>query len=306
MNIFHYNLDVDEKSIWKYASATAAAKANFIYLQEVGYFHAKEGYYTTRQGLDSFLLKLTVSGGGILEYEGHKEEVGPGHFFWIDCMNHQNYYTNPAVGHWDVIWIHFHGATSRAYYDSYRQMLGNGVIAGKLAQNSNMLSLLEMLLNQTPVVEHSLLEEQNMFELDIRISGLLTQIVMECISSAGNSSKSQHIPTVIRDIRSYLTAQYSEKITLNDLAKQFNLDPFYLQKLFKRYIGQSPMEYIIYMRMIYATSLLRTGDMSISEIAYTVGIDNLSHFSRQFKKQVGMSPVQYRKAWPSLPNASVF
>jgi len=297
MQIFQYELDIKQISAWKHISATASAKANFIYLQEVGYFHSGERYYTTRQGLDSFLIKLTVSGGGILEYAGQKEQVGPGHFYWIDCMNWQNYYTDPTIGHWDVIWVHFNGATSRAYYETYRKLLGNGVIVGKLTHDSNMLTLLETILHRTPMSEHSFFEEQNLFEFDVQTSGLLTQLIMECISSAGNSSKSQHIPQLVRDMRSYLTAHYNEKITLNNLANRFNLDSFYLQKLFKRNIGQSPMEFIIYIRMIRATSLLRTSDMSISEIAYTVGIDNLSHFSRQFKKQEGMTPSQYRKFW---------
>jgi AraC-like DNA-binding protein len=102
---------------------------------------------------------------------------------------------------------------------------------------------------------------------------------------------------MIRDIRSYLTAHYNEKITLERLAARFNLDPYYLQKLFKRHIGQSPLEYIIYLRMTRARSLLRTSAMSISEVAYTVGIDNISHFARQFKKLEGVSPGQYRKFW---------
>ena len=300
MQVFHYELDIDQKSIWKHVSATTSAKADFIYLQEVGYFQSRKKYYTTRQGLDSFLIKLTISGGGILEYGGQKQQVGPGQFFWIDCTGWQKYYTDPEIGHWDVIWVHFNGANSKAYYDTYKKLLGADVIIGKAASSSNMLTLLETILQRTPESEHSFLDEQNLFEFDVQTSGLLTSLIMECISSASNTGKSEHIPPLICDIRNYLTAHYTEKITLGNLAEKFNLDQFYLQKLFKKYIGQSPIEYIIYMRMIRAASLLRTGGMSISEIAYSVGIESLSHFSRQFKKQEGMTPSQYRKFWPSL------
>jgi len=299
MQIFSYELDVTPKSTWKYFSATTVAKSNFIYLQEVGYFFAQKNYYTVRQGLDSFLIKLTVCGGGILEYAGQKEQVGPGHFYWIDCMNWQNYYTDPAIGHWDVIWIHFNGTAARAYYEAYRKLSGSGNIVGKLSQNSNMLTLLETLLHRTPKSNNPFPDEQNLLGFDVLTSGLLTQIIMECISSVGDASNSQHSPSIVHEIRNYLSAHYNEKITLSDLAEQFNLDQFHLQKLFKKHTGQSPMEYIIYMRMNQATNLLRTGGMSISEIAYTVGIDNLGHFSRQFKKQVGMTPSQYRKSWPA-------
>ena len=300
MQIFSYELDFAPNSIWNTIATTAAAKANFIYLQEVGYFFAGKKYYTTRQGLDSFLIKLTVSGGGVLEYGGQREQVGPGHFYWIDCQNLQNYYTDPEIGHWDVIWVHFNGATARAYYDTFRKLRGGGSVVGALAPNSTMQPLLETLLERTLAPEYPFSAEQNLFAFDVQTSGLLTQLIMECISAAGISSKSPHIPSLVRDIRSFLTGRYNEKITLEHLSARFNLDPYYLQKLFKKYIGQSPMEYIIYLRMTRAKSLIRTSALSISEIAYTVGIDNISHFTRQFKKQEGMTPGQYRKFWPNI------
>ena len=161
-----------------------------------------------------------------------------------------------------------------------------------------MRAMMETLLNRTQTPEYPFSSKQNLFEFDVHTSGLLTQLLIECISSVGSFSKSQQIPPLIRDIRSYLTAHYNEKITLGFLSAQFNLDPYYLQKLFKRYVGQSPTEYLIYLRMTRAKSLMRTSTMSISEIAYTVGIDNISHFTRLFKKQEGATPGQYRKAWP--------
>jgi len=300
IQVFSYELDIASNSIWNTIATTAAAKANFIYLQEVGYFFAGKNYYTTRQGLDSFLVKLTVSGGGVLEYGGHKEQVGPGYFYWIDCQNWQHYYTDPAVGHWDVIWVHFSGGAARAYYETFRKLQGGGPPVGKLPPDSSMRTLLERLLGRTLTPEDPFSAEQNLFEFDVHTSGLLTQLIMECISQAGGAGKSQHIPPMVSDIRSYLNAHYNEKITLAHLSAQFSLDGYYLQKLFKRYIGQSPMEYIIYLRMTRAKSLLRTSTMPISEIAYTIGIDNLSHFTRQFKKQEGVTPGRYRKFWPTL------
>jgi len=219
-----------------------------------------------------------------LEYGGQREQISPGHFYWIDCANHQHYYTDPQIGHWDVIWVHFNGATARAYYETFRKLSGGSVV-GKLSPDSSMHTILDTLLNRSLTPEHPFSAEQNLFEFDVQTSGLLTQLLTECISSAGGSHNAQHIPPLVCDIRSYLTAHYNEKITLSHLAVQFNLDPFYLQKLFKRYIGQSPMEYIIYLRITRAKSLIRTSTMSISEIAYTVGVDNISHFTRQFKKQ---------------------
>jgi len=161
-----------------------------------------------------------------------------------------------------------------------------------------MLTLLEQLLNRPPFSsEHALSGEPHLFEFDVHTSGLLTQLLVEGVSSAGLSKKMQQLPSVVNDIRNYLTAHYTEKITLEHLAAQFSLDPHYLQKLFKKYLGQSPMEYIIYLRIVRAKNLLRTSTMTISQIAYSAGVDNISHFTRQFKHHEGMTPSQYRKVW---------
>lgn len=295
MNIISYELDFLPKSIWHHIDATAEAKANIVYLQEVGYFFTGENYYTKRQGLDSFLVKVVVSGGGILEYGGHTERVNAGQFFWIDCMNYQHYYTDPKEGHWDVIWVHFSGSPSRAYYEAFRKLSGGSAV-GKLPAGSPVYKILDVLLNRFPSTE----EKQNFFEADLHNSGILTQLMIACVSAVGSGGESVHMPTGVQDIRKFLDANYDQKITLEDLSNKFNLDPYYLQKLFKRYTGQSPTQYIIHLRMARAKTLLRSTTQSVSEIAYAVGIDNVSHFTRQFKKSEGMSPVQYRKFWPII------
>ena len=65
-----YKIDMDFRSQWKIVSTHSAVKSNFIYVQEIGEFRSGPNYFTKREGLDSFLLKLTLRGGGILEYDG--------------------------------------------------------------------------------------------------------------------------------------------------------------------------------------------------------------------------------------------
>ena len=291
MDIFQYNLDILPKSLWYHIDTTAEAKANFVYLHEIGHFFAKEKYFTTRKGLDSFLIKVTVSGGGVLEYNGRVEKVGVGKFFWIDCANWQHYYTDPDQGHWNVVWVHINGPTASAYYKVCRDMFG-GCHVGTLPMDSPVLTLMDILLNRFPLSEN-----KSFFEADVANSGILTQLMIACISAAQSSGESVNIPTVVQEIRSYLTEHFDQRITLDGLAGTFNLDPHYLQKLFKRYMNQSPTQYVIHLRIAGAKSLLRATPKSVSEIAYAVGMDNVSHFTRTFKKYEGLTPVQYRKFW---------
>ena len=70
MEVLHYNLDMTPESEWKIVSAGAFARDKLLYLQEAGHFISGANYYTVRKELDSYLVKLTLSGAGILEYGG--------------------------------------------------------------------------------------------------------------------------------------------------------------------------------------------------------------------------------------------
>jgi len=79
------------------------------------------------------------------------------------------------------------------------------------------------------------------------------------------------------------------------LAAQLNLSPRYLSDLLKQETGKTAMELIHIYLMSEAKNLLKTADQSVSEIAYTLGFENLPYFSRLFKKEVGISPNQFKK-----------
>ena len=85
MEVLHYNLDMTPESEWKIVSAGAFARDKLLYLQEAGHFISGVNYYTVRKDLDSYLVKLTLSGAGILEYGGETCRLSAGSFFWIDC-----------------------------------------------------------------------------------------------------------------------------------------------------------------------------------------------------------------------------
>ena len=78
MEVLHYNLDMTPESEWKIVSAGAFARDNLLYLQEAGHFISGANYYTVRKNLDSYLVKLTLSGAGILEYGGETYRLPAG------------------------------------------------------------------------------------------------------------------------------------------------------------------------------------------------------------------------------------
>lgn len=101
----------------------------------------------------------------------------------------------------------------------------------------------------------------------------------------------------VKKIISYLNENYNEKISLEQLARNMYLSPVYISKIFKEETGESPINYLIQIRLEKAKEILELGDeRSIKHIANSVGYDDVYHFSKLFKKYYGVSPLYYKKS----------
>ena len=87
------------------------------------------------------------------------------------------------------------------------------------------------------------------------------------------------------------------RYTLQELADMLHMDKFYLIKEFSRYVGVSPHEYQIGLRLSYAKELLKYSDLSVTEIAYACGVNQTSHFISLFKEREHLTPAKFRKEW---------
>ncbi|HEV7380381.1 MAG TPA: helix-turn-helix transcriptional regulator [Dyadobacter sp.] len=95
----------------------------------------------------------------------------------------------------------------------------------------------------------------------------------------------------------YQNAQLREQglPSVNGLAAQLSLSPRYLSDLLKQETGKTAMELIHMSLVSEAKNLLKTNKMGVAEIAYQLGFENASYFTRLFKKQTGQNPLEYRK-----------
>ncbi|TDD67633.1 AraC family transcriptional regulator [Jiangella aurantiaca] len=89
-------------------------------------------------------------------------------------------------------------------------------------------------------------------------------------------------------------ARLSDPLTVDDLAAAATLSPFHFARAFKASTGLAPHEYVTSLRMERAKSLLLTSRLSVPEIAYAVGLSNVSHFRRTFRRHTGFLPSDLR------------
>lgn len=99
---------------------------------------------------------------------------------------------------------------------------------------------------------------------------------------------------IIELITGYIHSHYRERFSLEDISVKFGISPSHLSRSFYKKTGIHFIEYVNQVKINKAKQLLINSNMIISEIFEDIGYDNLEHFSRVFKKYVGVSPSKYR------------
>jgi AraC-like DNA-binding protein/ligand-binding sensor protein len=101
-------------------------------------------------------------------------------------------------------------------------------------------------------------------------------------------------PPLIKRAKEYVASHLSDRIKLGNIARVLSMSPFHFCRTFKQATGQTFVEYASRVRVDRAKFLLRSNGLRISEIAYEVGFQTLTHFNRTFRKLAGCSPTEYR------------
>lgn len=119
--------------------------------------------------------------------------------------------------------------------------------------------------------------------------------ILQPVTSVSSSSYSKHPDSIILQIAAFLGSEYRRHLTLDYLHKKFYLSKNTLCKRFREQMNCSPIEYLTYIRVNKAKMYLSTTKKSVSEIAELCGFSSANYFGLIFKKQIGLSPLNYRK-----------
>lgn len=106
-------------------------------------------------------------------------------------------------------------------------------------------------------------------------------------------------PPMVSRAKDFIEDHQAEDLSLTDVARAVNASTFYFCKVFKKSTGINFTDYVSRVRIEKAKNLALNPNLRISEIAFEVGFQSLTHFNRVFKRITGMSPTQYRAQLPS-------
>ncbi|MEF2247868.1 AraC family transcriptional regulator [Paenibacillus sp. IITD108] len=145
-------------------------------------------------------------------------------------------------------------------------------------------------------LERELIERKKCFSLAVR--SLILQLFVNLGRYQGIqpalSSSSGERKQIVEGIMDWVAERYAEPLRIEELCSRYHLSRSYLHRIFKQETGLTIMDYLISYRINKAKILLKNDSMSITEIAHCSGFQDLSHFSRIFKRQNGITPRAYR------------
>ncbi len=127
---------------------------------------------------------------------------------------------------------------------------------------------------------------------DLSVESLLAEL-MAAAARMPSESKGQR-PQWLRRIIDKLAADYSERLTLEDLSREAGVHPVHLSRVFRRCVGEGIGEHVRRLRMRAACEQMRMPGISIAEISLALGFADQSHFTREFRRVAGITPLAFR------------
>lgn len=237
------------------------------------YFHAGKGHFSfenTSGSNPASKCPTTVNAGQFVLFRPGDRQV-------------YEYYASDRT---EVYWIHFTGYDVENILERFGFAEGSQIYWGGVS-----------------------LDYQNLFRKMIKelqlcrknYEEIIACQFQELLAVAGRNRHNPHmtgtpIQHVINDALVYFDENYASPVNVNEYAASVYVSPCWFIRSFRNYIGMTPLQYIIHVRMTNARELLLNPDFSVADVSRAVGYEDPLYFSRFFKKNVGISPREYKKA----------
>lgn len=255
-------------------------------ITHIGYFPRAQYHYRERiEGCDDNILIYCIKGKGHYIIADKEFKVVANQVIIIPATDQYIRYWADNEDPWTIYWVHFTGSNIGSFNHSLQLNITKGPI--------------EMPFNEKSIeVWHNIYQS---LEMGFSKENLCNASFCLYYFLATFLFSEKHIATVDEEKVDFITetilhmkANLDKKLTVEDMASQHRLSSSYFSSLFRKGTGMSPIDYFTHLKMQKACQLLYATNSKIKAIAENLGYEDPYYFSRAFKKNMGLSPEQYR------------
>ena len=261
--------------------STDSKPSNELYIFECGFEYCEPRDPYQYEQIDYYLIHYVIQGEGFFFIKDQVHHLKAGDGFVIPPNTDNNYYPsndNP----WVYRWIGINGSKAK-------ELLS---LCG--FSNENYIFRYDKDNQLNELFENIYLNCNSNYLF--RALGYLYQtlsLIMDehSISALQEKTSSQ---CYISDALDFIDKNFDKNITVSDISNYLNIDRSHFYKIFKLHMMNTPQQYLIEYKLKKACDLLRKSSYSVCEISNIVGFTSQSHFSKTFKKNLNLTPLEYK------------
>ena len=248
--------------------------------------HPADHQFRWEQGrmLQEYQLVYIARGGGVFEsHSAGRRRIETGMLFMLFPGEWHRYSPDPETG-WDEYWVAFQGSTAETL-----------VAESSLSPAEPLLDaqLSERIQHEFVQIMDEMRQEAIGYQ---KIIGARTMLIMATATASAlrRDFEGTDILNAIERGKALLFEQIDQNINMEEMAASLGVGYSLFRKAFRKYIGMSPAQYHLELRINEASHLLRTTTLPVATIGIRVGFESAGYFCRIFKKKTGQSPSEHR------------
>jgi AraC-like DNA-binding protein len=230
------------------------------------------------------LIQYTFSGKGWLRYKDKTFDVLPDQAMLL-YFPHDNHYRLPEDSlNWEFVYVCLYGSEVMRFWREFERKGGPLV---DLAPESTVVSI---------VSDICLRARQGAGITPFDASSLAYVLTMEIVQHLSGHNTSGDPSPAVKKAADYCKKHFSKPVSVDELAEVAGYSRFHFTRLFTAAQGAPPAEYLQQLRIKAAVKMLQTTGLTVKEIAESCGFYDATHFCKQFRKSVGVSPRAFRES----------
>lgn len=235
---------------------------------------------------------------------GSDLEIKSGESILLDesCRMDIAFIKEPLLGYSIAIDFRNCNALEKIYSSLNHKALDHGRIEKILEEHNGYLHIKDVFWNQSILNTLKCLSEKNQVPYCVLKAAELFYLLDVESPLLDSDQKNPPIPRYLAErlecVRNYIESHLEEKLTITFLCHRFNISQTTLKNKFKEFYGYSVHRWILLCRVKKAAELLECTDMTILQVAQSVGYESTSQFNLVFRRAYGIAPSLYRKKCP--------